>query len=283
MGAGAASKYAELSTEDKQTAIKELSPEQKTEIAKSLKEPTSDASATNKANIKENKSKLHELESVVLGNKQKLYGERAYIEENRALILKNYSAAFAGNRQMANINTDDIFRNRKAILKSMKAADAVQLNHIDSHTNRARVDYIEHRAKMNSRVAEVNKKMSEINALLIDVNSSIMEGNKEIVGFNSKHIEVNTKLLNGELTLDGCNPEDNAKRIEDNKKRIAEITETAAANSAKYDEIFAMSKANREKVLKNSDDIYERRGEIEENHTKIQANAAKISAMILKE
>ena len=40
-----------------------------------------DMSQDNAKHIRDNKAKLHELESVVLGNKQKLYAERAYIEE----------------------------------------------------------------------------------------------------------------------------------------------------------------------------------------------------------
>jgi hypothetical protein len=74
----------------------------------------------NRANVRANRKKLFELESTVMWNKAQAYRERSMIEENRALILKNYSAAFMGNRQMANQNTDDIFRNRKAILQSMK-------------------------------------------------------------------------------------------------------------------------------------------------------------------
>merc|ERR1711981_458528 len=82
--------------------------------------------------IRENKSKLYDLESTVMGNKQLIYAERAFIEENRSLILKNYAAAFMGNRQMANQNTDDIFRNRKAILNSLPAGSLVQQNFMGS-------------------------------------------------------------------------------------------------------------------------------------------------------
>merc|ERR1712066_1152856 len=105
--------------------------------------------------------------------------ERAFIEENHALIQKNYAAAFMGNRQMANQNTEDIFRNRKAIVKHYKTgADPVKINFAASRLNEAHIDYLEQRAKMNSRVARVNEKMVHINALLIEVNDAIMEGNK---------------------------------------------------------------------------------------------------------
>eukprot|EP00929_Paragymnodinium_shiwhaense_P002408 TRINITY_DN102640_c0_g1_i1.p1 TRINITY_DN102640_c0_g1~~TRINITY_DN102640_c0_g1_i1.p1 ORF type:complete len:284 (-),score=112.84 TRINITY_DN102640_c0_g1_i1:70-921(-) len=283
MGAGASAKYKEASAEDKKAAIENLSDEEKKELLESLKAPTTEKVADNKQHIKENKARLNELESAVYANKQRLYVERAFIEENRMLILKNYSAAFMGNRQMANQNTDDIFRNRKAIIKHVKPADAVQLNFVESHTNRARIDQIEHRANMNSKVASVNEKMAKINALLIEVNHDIMEANKEVVEFNSKHSDVNTKLLAGEMAFEGCDPESNAKRIEDNKTRIEEIEKVAKANLEKHAGVLKEAEANRAKILENAKEIYDRRAEIAANHEKIASNAHKISEWILKE
>merc|ERR1739848_881636 len=145
----------------------------------------SDKTAENFKKIQANKAALHLLESKVWENKQSLYAERAFIEENRALILKNYMAAFMGNRQAANQNTDDIFRNRKSIIKGLDVKDAVTLNFFESHLNRARVDALEHRAGMNAKVAEVNDQLCAINTKLIEVNRTIMDGNKAIVEFNT--------------------------------------------------------------------------------------------------
>ena len=69
--------------------------------------------------IKKNKRALFELQGQVMVNKARAYATRSNIEENRYLILKNYVAAFVGNRQLANQNTDDIFENRVAILENI--------------------------------------------------------------------------------------------------------------------------------------------------------------------
>jgi len=288
MGAGAASKFHETSEDDVKAAVAELSEDDKGKVLSALK-AGSDASAENTKHIRENKAKLHDLESAVMANKQKMYAERAFIEENRCLILKNYTAAFLGNRQMANQNTQDIFRNRKAIVKHYKTGgDAVKINFAASRLNEATIDYLEKRAKMNSRVAAVNEKMVHINALLIEVNDEVMAGNAEIVEFNEKHIAINTKLLSGELEFknsDGspASPEKNAERIERNTKRIAEIAEVAKGNSEKHAACLAEAKKNREHILENSTHIYERRAEIEKNHELIAENAHKISEWILHE
>ena len=52
---------------------------------------------------------------------------RSVVEENHDSILKNYHAAFRGNRNLENANTDDLFRNRFAILRAMKTDGANQV------------------------------------------------------------------------------------------------------------------------------------------------------------
>merc|ERR1719158_1402871 len=111
------------------------------------------------------------------------------IEENRNLILQNYSAAFVGNRQMANQNTDDIFKNRVAILDAMKIEGPVQENFRNTKYNEASIEYLENRSLLNNRVAKVNQKMSEINTLLIEANNMIMKSNGDIVDFNAAQIQ----------------------------------------------------------------------------------------------
>jgi hypothetical protein len=60
--------------------------------------------------ITSNRASIFELEADVMHNKQNAYLGRALVQETRMTILGNYNAAFQGNRQMANGNTDDAFR-----------------------------------------------------------------------------------------------------------------------------------------------------------------------------
>ena len=50
--------------------------------------------ASNLKNIKKNRKSVFGLEVQVTSNKSRSYATRSTIEENRALILKNYTAAF---------------------------------------------------------------------------------------------------------------------------------------------------------------------------------------------
>ena len=82
----------------------------------------------NKAKIQKNRRAIFEVEAAVTSNRAKAYASRSSVEENRASILKNYTSAFMGNRQPANQNTDDVFRNRKASIATHDASNDVQSN-----------------------------------------------------------------------------------------------------------------------------------------------------------
>ena len=103
-------------------------------------------SKNNKAAVKKNRRSIFEVEAAVTANRAKAYAARSIVEENRAGILKNYTAAFMGNRQLANQNTDDVFRNRRAIISSIDADTAVEENYRDSLLNEATLEFLEHRA-----------------------------------------------------------------------------------------------------------------------------------------
>merc|ERR1719478_1410659 len=109
-----------------------------------LAAPATDANAENKKNIKANQAKLHELSLTVFTNKSKLLAIRSIIEENRAMLFKNYTCAFGGNRLMLNQNSDCILKNRKQILKNLKCDKQVLKNYRNSKFDEARVDFLEH-------------------------------------------------------------------------------------------------------------------------------------------
>mgnify|MGYP001279981656 CR=1 FL=1 len=236
--------------------------------------------ASNRKNIMRNRKALFGLECQVTANKTNAYSTRSAIEENRALILKNYTAAFMGNRQLANQNTDDIFRNRRTILSSLDVQNDSQKNFVESSLNEASIDYLEHRADLNASVLEVNKMMAEVNAKLIEINSRIMKSNESIVAFNSKNLAINSKILASGLSTGTATPASNAKRIARNKERLAKILKIAKANSSVITGLLKIASKNRSAIEKNSAGIFSRRKLIEDNRKKITQNQSKVSKMI---
>ena len=129
-----------------------------------------DISKENKKKIQSNRRDIFELEALVNANKALVYSTRSTIEQNYTSIMRNYSAAFLGNHNLTTQNTDNIFRNRVAILSNMDVDGDVQINFRESMTNQANLDFMQMQAGVNSLVLEVNNRMSEINSLLIETN-----------------------------------------------------------------------------------------------------------------
>jgi len=233
----------------------------------------------NKKQSSENKAKLHEMHMTVFTNKTKLYAVRAVIEENRNLLLKNYASALQGNRNVANQNTDDIFKNRVGILDSLKVDGQVQENFRNTKYNESNLDFLEHRSQINNRVAKGCVAMAAANAKLIELNGMIMESNGAIVQFNQAAIETNQKLLEG-IQADKATPEANAARIAANTKNIEMIVTHGAKYDDKVEGMMAVALVNRSNIEANAKDIEERRVKIMANRADILENAQKIAEQL---
>jgi len=233
----------------------------------------------NLKNIAENEAQLHELHAAVISNKQGIYEARSMIEGNRADIIRNYSACFVGNRMMANENTESIFKNRLAILDSLKPDGAVQENFINSNYNLAAIEYLENRSLLNNRVAKRNEEMSAINKKLIDINTAVLQGNEEIVSFNAAQIEVNAGLLEG-IKADDSTPEANAARVDKNKEKINNIKTRNDKYNEGMSEKHKKIKENAASIQANAETIKERRKAILANRQQIKENADRVAALL---
>ena len=230
----------------------------------------------NKEAIAKNRKTIFSIESEVLSNKALVYQSRSMIEENRLMIMSNYSAAFMGNRQLANANTDEIFANRNAILQNMDAQDEVQQNYIDAQTNKSNLDFLEHRSALNASVLEVSKKMADINSQLVALNREIMDANKSIVEFNATQISANSDMLGGSLSAGSATPQSNADIVAGNTAKMAELTKNISHNRGTILAVLETSEMNAAALMKNKDEINERRVSIMGNRKGIADNKAKI-------
>ena len=212
--------------------------------------------------VKANKLKLFALENAVNDNKVSVYDVRHQVEENRGLILKNYSAIFGANRATADNATARILKNRHALLDVMTPETPAGDDWVNIMHNEATLSSLEHRAKLTTRMAEVNTKLSAINALLIEANEMIMEGNASVIEFNDAQFALNSQLLSGELKPADATDESNAKRIEVNGGRISSLSVEAAEKKQKIDVALENVSKNHVSISKNTAIIYARREEL---------------------
>jgi hypothetical protein len=236
-------------------------------------------SKTNKAAIAKNKKTIFSIEARVLAMKALAYQSHAMIEENRLMIMSNYSAAFKGNGQLANANTDEIFANRSAILGVIDADGDVQENYMQAQINKSLLDYLAHRSNLNTSVLSLSQKMAQINAQLVAINQDIMAANQSIVDFNHQQIGLNAEMLGGTLDASQATIEGNAAIVAKNSTLMVDLSLSVEKDLARRDELLEISAVNAASLMGNKDAINERRLSIMENREGILANTAKIDLM----
>ena len=234
----------------------------------------------NKSQIQSNRRKIFELEILINSNKTKVEVCRASIEQNYASIMRNYNAAYMGNHHLANQETDEILRNRLAIMSNMIAEQDVEINFRESMNNKAQLDFLEHKSRVNKTILEVNRQLSEVNKKLIELNRMIMKKNEETLQFNTENLATNQKFLVGEFHPSKATEKDNKKRIEQNTKRCKKIEENASENQKKIIEIQSKTQTNAIDIMKNSVQISERREKINDLQDKVNENQHSVAEMI---
>ena len=234
----------------------------------------------NKSQIQANRRKIFELEILINSNKTKVEVCRASIEQNYASIMRNYNAAYMGNHHLANQETDEILRNRLAIMSNMIAEKDVEINFRESMNNKAQLDFLEHKSSVNKTILEVNKQLSEINKKLIELNKMIMKKNEETLQFNTENLATNEKFLKGEFHPSKATDKENKKRIDQNTKRCTKIEEMGSDNLKRIIEVQSKTQTNAIDIMKNSVQISERRERINDLQEKVNENQNAVAEMI---
>lgn len=232
--------------------------------------PTMDAKQSS-AGINSNKT-IFQSKSQVMANTALICQSRSMIEEIRLMIISNYSAAFVGNRQLANTNTDEIFLRNIEILSNVKAPDGVQTDYLNAQIDRNNLEYLKQQSNLNTTNLKVNEKMATINAQLVAINHDIMKNNETIMAFNEKQIAVNAAMLKAPTTLETATSEKNEAIIAENNMSIEQLLVSCSENEDMIQNLLEISSANREIVKKNKIEINERMMSIIKNRTDIFEN-----------
>lgn len=220
---------------------------------------------TQKDILLRSRKSIRALKKIVTDNKAALYQSRAIIEENRMMILSNYTANFMGNRQLINQNTDDVFSASETMLDALDPQTESESVAVEIFNQSASLDFLSHRSSLTSSVIQISEQMAEVNARLISINREIMETNNSIIAFNKKQIERNKGYSNNESVLHAATDEMNERLIDENNQKIEEINISATHNSEEIANLLHSSMENRSRLISNKDEISVARNSILEN------------------
>ena len=91
---------------------------------------------------------------------------------------------FSPYHHLANQETDEILRNRLAIMSNMIAEQDVEINFRESMNNKAQLDFLEHKSSVNKTILEVNKQLSTLTVLDPTSMASILDLSRWLKSFD---------------------------------------------------------------------------------------------------
>lgn len=224
---------------------------------------------------------VYEVEAFVLENRKLAYQLRSTIVETAMGITKLQFAAFVGNRQLANLNTEEIYLNRLALARNIPARTDVQFAFKEATVNRVKLEFLDHRSKLNEQVLVVSEELARINSELARVNAAINESNDNIVAFNSAVIEDNKRLVErGGLDASSATPEAIQAISSTNFEKAREIWSRAQSNRERLTKLIEATQQQQSVVPELKASVYQVRQRIGENAQRIVNNRQRIADYI---
>ena len=240
--------------------------------------------ALNEENIRKNKRHIFELECQASTSYAESLLLIADIEENRALLSRNFSAAFNGNRAIAVDNIEDLYRCRMLMVDALTAKTDVQQNFKSAMGNSLRIDLLENKFYLNEQLQAVAEQMAAINEMLTSLNEMIADSNENLADQGGEMVSENASWIDGEIDkmFKAASADSNADLVKSNADRLESLTEKAdvAANSAGL--TVKQIESETKSIIDNGDDIAARRARIQAEREKVVANQKRSSALMSK-
>jgi uncharacterized coiled-coil DUF342 family protein len=144
--------------------------------------------------IAKNKRAIFDIEAIVQFNVGQIQVARSTIEENITDAQQSYLVNAGGNRELIMRTTDDVFRNRLMMIDQLSPTNTDQEAFQLSMANRVKVEYLDHRSKINRKMASIALKMAEAIKALGEVSETFYELNEEMVNYIDEIADSNGEI-----------------------------------------------------------------------------------------
>ena len=240
--------------------------------------------AENKIGIQKNKRRIFELEAEVSTTYAELMLLLADIEENRALLTRNFTSSFNGNRAIAVDNVDDLFRSRLIMIDSLEPKTDVEANFQTMFSNMTKIDQLENRANLNGKLGEIISRVQEVNVMLQSINTLIGDSNESVVEQTDTMISENAAWVDGELNskMNAAAASANKQGVSANLERLEKLIEKSHVAEEEATAILKRVCSVTKGILESGEDISRRRYAIQADRERVIANQRRTADMIIK-
>jgi len=238
--------------------------------------------ALNEENIRKNKRQLFELECQA----STFYAETmlliADVEENRALLGRNFSAAFNGNRAIAVDNIEDLYRCRMLMVDALDAKNEVEQNFKAAMGNSLRIDLLENKFSHFETLRDVATQMATVNDLLKSINTLIADYNEKLADQGTEMVSENAEWIDGDIgkRFSAASPESNADIVNGNAERLATLSEKSASVEEDAGLMVKNIESETKVIMQMGDEIATRRARIQAEREKVIANQKRSSDLM---
>jgi len=240
--------------------------------------------AENKKAIQKNKRSIFELEAGVSTTYAELMLLLSDIEENRALLNRNFTSSFTGNRSIAVDNVNDLFNSRLVMIDSLEAKSEVEVNFKTMFSNMTKIDQLENRAKLNTKLSEIIGRVQEVNIILQTINELIAESNESVVEQADTMISENAEWVDGAVSekMKLATANANKQGVGSNIERLEKLIEDSNIAEQEAEKILKRVNDVTKGILKSGEDIVGRREAIEADRERVIANQRRTADLINK-
>jgi hypothetical protein len=247
-------------------------------------EPELELVAENKLGIQKNKRRIFELESGVSTTTAELMLLLADIEENRALLNRNFTSSFTGNRAIASDNVDDLYSSRLVMIDSLEPNSEVESNFKTMFSNMTKIDQLENRTQLNEKLSEIIGRVQEINVMLQSINTLIAGANENVVEQADTMISENAEWVDGALAerMKAATANANRQGVGANLERLENLMEKSSIAEEEATKILKRVNDVTKGILESGEDIAGRREAIQADRERVVANQRRTADMVSK-
>jgi|TARA_B110000914_G_scaffold141409_1_gene123794 hypothetical protein len=238
----------------------------------------------NKIGIRMNKRRIFELEAGVSTTHAELMLLLADIEENRALLNRNFTSSFTGNRAIVVDNVNDLFNSRLIMIDSLDPKTDVESNFQTMLSNAVKVDQLENRAELNGKLSEIIGRVQEVNVMWQAINTLVAEANEAVVEQVDAMISENAEWVDGELIskMSSAAANSNKQGVGVNQDRLDKLIDSSHIAEDSTAVILKRVSSVTKSILESGEDISRRRDAIQADRERVIANQRRTADMIIK-
>jgi hypothetical protein len=226
-----------------------------------------------------NKRLIFDAEAYVQYNTAQVQSARSRIEENVTDAMQAYTITASGNRELIMRATEDVYRNRIAMLENLKATSDVEEIFVSSLINRTRLEMMDNRARMNREMLKASENMLEAIKQVKAVAATYRSICERMIEHADDVADKNAQLFDGDLLqeMHKASAVNNESRSMENYDLVTHVRSNALEHRKVIQQVTDNSLELGESLGELQDEANEQRDEIAKLREKIDANQKRVA------